>query len=99
MKTKFLSACIGIAAVLFAMGFFIQSINPARAQTNVGNSNSDCKTGKYQMQFSTIVFGSTVYYRILVYDTETGKSRIYNGSSGYDGWKEDEKNLPENPLN
>src|SRR5688500_2913980 len=80
MKTKFLSACIGIAAVLFALGFFIQSISPARAQTNVGNTNSD-KIGKYQMQLSVIQFGNTVYYKILVYDTETGKSIMYNTSS------------------
>jgi hypothetical protein len=99
MKTKFLSVCIGIGIVLFSSGFFIQSISPATAQTNVGNTNSDCKTGRYQMQLSSFVFSSAVYYRILVWDTETGKSKQYVSSSGSSAWTLDDENLPGNPMN
>jgi hypothetical protein len=98
IKTKFLSVCLGISVVLFSFGFVIRSFTPATAQTNLGGNLSDCKTGKYQMQLSSFVFGQTVYYRVLIWDTETGKSKQYISSSGSSTWEVSSENLPSSPL-
>lgn len=98
MKTKFLSVCLGIAAVVFSLGFFIRTINPASAQTNIGNP--DGKMGKYQMSFTSCLTQSgIIYYDIMVWDTETGMSRFYTTTSSYnDKWVKTKNQLPADPL-
>lgn len=94
---KITQRLLGLAAVIFALAFLIQSSSPVQAdnapQTTYG-------TGKYQMEL-TSVMGSddrpTVY--IMVWDTETGRSKMYyaqvsNGTNSADSRFQ----LPSSPL-
>lgn len=85
MKTKFLSACLGIAAVLFASGFLIRSVNPANAapapESFANETYYTGSPGKYQ--FITLNTGSSEE-SILVWNTESAASAIYEKKSyGY----------------
>jgi hypothetical protein len=82
--SNFLQKCIGIALVsgtiLFGSAALIGTINPAKAD-NPGTIN---ETGKIMMDQNSFIHNSNYYYHILVWDTETGKSKLYNykASSG-----------------
>ena len=78
MKNKFLSLSIGVTMMLLAAGFFIRSFNLATAapapETFLQQSTN--KIGKYMMVMNDD--GGSV----IVWDTETGKSRYYGVSGG-----------------
>jgi hypothetical protein len=82
---NFLNKCKGIAlvsfsfaAILFGSAAMIYSINPAKAdQPTVANV-----AGKILMDQNSFVHDGGYYYHILVWDSETGKSKIYNMSNG-----------------
>ncbi len=99
MKTKFLQICIGITIVLLSSGFFIRSIVPATAQTNIGNTEPG-KIGKYQIVMSSCVDNIAIYYIASIIDTETGKTQTYTATGGQSGWSKNTGNwnLPENPM-
>lgn len=103
-ETTFLDKCKGIALVfgtfslmLFGAAALMFSISPAQAnnapQTTYG-------TGKYQMELTSVVSnkGNTFWY-VLVWDTETGRSKFYYGSVE-DGMNAADSrfNLPSSPL-
>ncbi|BDS13993.1 hypothetical protein [Aureispira anguillae] len=94
---KITQRLLGVAAIIFAVAFLIQSASPAQAdnapQTTYG-------TGKYQMQFQVELEGDDdlVYY-MLVWDTETGRSKMYYGSPGAGTNEAASKfQLPSSPL-
>lgn len=87
----------GSAAIIFALAFLIQSTSPAQAnnapQTTYG-------TGKYQMEL-TSVMGSDdrSSWFILIWDTETGRSKFYYGNLSNGINVADNKfQLPSSPL-
>lgn len=96
MKTKFLSACLGVAVVLFAIGFLIRSIQPAQAaptpeQFVEGSTN---KIGKYMMTLSPE--DSERYEIVFIWDTETGASSKYIKKPT--GYEKSAVQLPEKPM-
>lgn len=68
----------GLAAIIVAVAFFIQTISPAQADVNPQQTYA---TGKYQMQFQAQNDTDAMHWYILVYNTETGYSKFYYGDS------------------
>lgn len=101
---NFLERCKGWALVISATGFlflglaaFVFSISPAQADVNPQQTYA---TGKYQMEFTSVVSGGTTEWYILVYDTETGYSKMYYGDSSMGKITNAASafNLPSSPL-
>jgi len=80
MNFKFLQISLGISLMLLSVGFLIRSVQPAQA-ANPFPHDGTSKVGKYQISISTCVDADAVYDRIMVYDTETGKSVYYKGKN------------------
>lgn len=94
---KITQRLLGLAAVIFALAFLIQSSSPVQAdnapQTTYG-------TGKYQMTMNTFLdSGGHINWYVLVWDTETGRSQMYSGglSNGVQA-ATSKYNLPSSPL-
>ena len=96
--SNFLQKCIGIALVsgtiLFGSAALIATINPAKAD-NPSTVNS---TGKYMMHQESSQKDGKSYYNILVWDTETGKSKMYYQSTSEGTYKVSSGQLPSSPL-
>jgi hypothetical protein len=101
--TSFLNKCKGISLVVgsvallfFGAAALIFSTTPAQADApQMGNG-----AGKYQMSLSSLVSSKgTTYWYVLVWDTETGRSRMYYGNQNA-GMKAagGQFNLPSSPL-
>jgi hypothetical protein len=80
-----------IAAIIFSCAALFYAINPVKAD-NPTLTNS---TGKYMMDQNAFVF-KDFNYHILVWDTETGKSKLYRFSDG--SWSNNIAQLPSSPL-
>ena len=95
MKTKFLQACIGITIVLLATTFFIRTIDGAQAAPGPDKffQQGTSKIGKYSMAF---VMNSENWKAVIVMDTETGKTKIYN--EGTAGFALNDRQLPVSPM-
>lgn len=103
-STSFLDKCKGIALVfgafsliLFGAAALIYSSAPAKA----AQPNTTYATGKYQMQMNAVLNdASTMYFYVLVWDTETGYSKMYYGSDklGKITTAGSAFNLPSSPL-
>lgn len=99
--TRFLQIAAGIAMIIAATGFLIRSMQPARA--DVASPFSAFTSGKYMMD-QTVVYSSSeniIYHYILVWDTETGKSKLYwfdRTDKRSFKWEEFGKDLPQQPL-
>ena len=81
--------------ILLASGFFIRSIDVAHADPTPEKffQQGTNKIGKYSMAFT---MNAQNWKAVIVMDTETGKSKIYNeGSSGF---ILNSHQLPENPV-
>ena len=81
--------------ILLSAGFFIRSIDVMHASPSpeIFFQQGTNKIGKYSMAF---VMNTQNWKAVIVMDTETGKSKIYNeGSSGF---KLNSVQLPENPM-
>ncbi len=63
---------LGLSALIFALGSIIH--NPLKADM----PNQTSSTGKIMMQQNSFVHNGNYYFHILVWDTETGKSKQYN---------------------
>lgn len=100
MNNKFLQATLGIAAIIFAAGFFIRSISPAQAAPTPQEflEEGTNKIGKYQMALGVANDPDQIYYNILVWDTETGKSQFYGFNRSAQEWTAWSTNIPETPL-
>jgi hypothetical protein len=96
--SNFLQKCIGLALVsgtiLFGSAALISTINPAKADNPTTVNNS----GKYQMSTVGFMFNSKPVYNVLVWDTETGKSKIYGFNSTTFKMVQEGYQLPASPL-
>ena len=64
----------GLAAIIFAFAFLIRSASPAQADNGPQTTYS---SGKYMMQMDAEVGDGNMNWYVLVWDTETGRSKIY----------------------
>ncbi len=94
---KFVDFCKGIMFLLIGVGiasFGIASISNNSAKADSPNTTDS--TGKIMMHQNSFVYDGNYFFQVVVWDTETGKSKFYemdNGklvSSGY--------SLPSSPL-
>jgi hypothetical protein len=96
--SNFLQKCIGIALVsgtiLFGSAALIGTINPAKAD-NPNNVNS---TGKIMMDQINVTKDGKSFYHVLVWDTESGKSKMYYLSFSESTWKTASNQLPSSPI-
>ena len=97
MKTmNFINAfqkiALSLGVLLFGLGFFVSSLNPAKADQNTNTTNA----GKIMMHQNSFVHDGNYYFQVVVWDSETGKSKFYNMDNG----KLDvaEFSLPSSPL-
>jgi len=86
MKNKFLQIAMGTSMLFITAGFFVRSFNtvqaaPAPEKFLQANSNS---IGKYMILQLPVHTGDGTagFGRLLVLDTETGKSKIYRWGGG-----------------
>jgi hypothetical protein len=96
MKTKFLSACLGVAAVICSVAFLIRSASPANATPTPEEfvQQGTDKIGKYQMMLSA---ENASYYEIVfIWDTETGTSTRYVKKPT--GYEKATLQLPASPM-
>jgi hypothetical protein len=82
----------GVAAIVFALGTVIS--NPVKAD-NPATLN---ESGKIQMATSGFLSSNgKIIYEVIVWNTETGKSKIY-GFNGKDAMVAENFQLPSSPL-
>ncbi len=105
MKNKFLQISLGISLVLFSLAFFIRSISTAQAAPSSERFiNEGTNTiGKYTLTFLSYDYvenngTESAARRVIIMDTETGKTIYYGLNDGDDGWKKMGDQLPENPF-
>jgi len=102
---KFLQISIGISAILLSGALFVKSIQPSYAESVPPKqlTNTTIAAGKYMMnQFAVYsVSENTIYQYVLVWDTETGKSKMYwfdrTNKKNFE-WEAFGKDLPATPL-
>ena len=85
---------LSFGILFLGMGVFIYSLAPAKAD-QVTATNA---TGKIMLHQNSFVHGGNFYYHILAWDTETGKSKIYNFSPSTSTLKVAPYQLPSSPL-
>jgi hypothetical protein len=83
-----------LAVVLFGGGFFMSTINPAKADNPTTVNN----TGKIMMDQVNVTKDGKSFYHTLVWDTESGKSKMYYLSFTESTWKVASNQLPSSPL-
>lgn len=88
-----------LCAILLCSGFFLFSVKTVSAKQNEFSSMSPIGVaGKYMMQYVTWMPEQGVVVRqILVWDTETGKSKRYSLNDNSE-WVLTDTQLPEKPL-
>lgn len=101
--TTFMEKCKGIALImgafsllLFGAAALIHSASPAQANEGPQMTSS---TGKYMMTMSAVAIDGKVHWYTLVWNTETGRSKIYYANVN-DGMKAGhvDYDLPSSPL-
>jgi uncharacterized protein (DUF2147 family) len=96
--SNFLQKCFGIALVsgtiLFGSAALISTINPAKAD----NPTTENSTGKIMMDQINVTKDGKSFYHTLVWDTETGKSKMYYLSFTESTWKVASNQLPSSPI-
>lgn len=105
------SVGIGVGAVLIGLAMVMHASQPAIANNTPNFNFEDDATveqlkalpvssaGKYQMCMQAVTVNSKVHWYTLVWDTETGRSKIYYANTN-DGIVagHDDYNLPSSPL-
>lgn len=93
---KIAQRLFGFAAIVFAFAALIYSTNPATA----AKPDTEYGTGKYMMNFTSTWDGERLQWNVLVWDTETGRSKFYygNGKLGRIEAALSAYNLPSSPL-
>jgi hypothetical protein len=89
---RIFATLIGLAVFTFALGTVFN--NPAKAD-HVTATNA---TGKIMMHQNSFVHGGNFYWHIAVWDTETGKSKLYNFNPSNSSLKLSSYQLPSSPL-
>jgi hypothetical protein len=69
----FQKIALSLGVLFFGIGVFIYSIIPAQADNPTVNNSA----GKYMMSESGFLLNGKPAYHILVWDTETGKSKLH----------------------
>ena len=69
----FQKIALSLGVLFFGIGVFIYAISPAQADSPT-TTNS---TGKIMMSESGFVLNGNPVYHVLVWDSETGKSKLY----------------------
>lgn len=100
MNSNFFKACLGISLVFISLSLFVYSLTANAATTTPAKtvSSKPSKIGKYMMNISTAVDEKYLYRTILVWDTETGKSRVYYENRKDGNFSQLWGQLPESPL-
>ncbi len=96
---KFVDFCKGIMFLLIGIGiasFGIASISNNSAKADSPNTVNS--TGKIMMSESGFVLNNSPIYHILVWDTETGKSKLYNYDKSVNKISTPPYQLPSSPL-
>ena len=86
----------GLAAIIFAVCFGIASItnNPAKAD----NPTTVNSTGKIMIDQNAFIKEGQFFYHIIVWDTETGKSKLYIFKQSTGVFGSTPYQLPSSPL-
>ena len=96
--SNFLQKCFGIALVsgtiLFGSAALIATINPAKAD----NPMTENSTGKIMMDQIAWQRDGKTFYNILIWETETGKSKMYYQSPSEGTYKVASGQLPSSPI-
>lgn len=97
MKNNFLQVSIGVTIMLFGAGFFIHTLKTATATPNpeMFIQQGANKIGKYMMMETHY---SNNRSATIVWDTETGNSRVYYFSNDEGKYMLDPSHIPDNPL-
>ena len=86
----------GLAAVIFAFAFLIRSASPAQADVAPQTNYS---TGKYMMSLQAEMSETQMCWYILVWDTESGRSKFYYGNKNEGmGAANSKYQIPSSPL-
>jgi hypothetical protein len=90
------ASLFGTAAIIFAFAFLIRSASPAQADNGPETTYS---TGKYMMSLQATMGPSDMNWYVLVWDTESGRSKMYYGNTDAGmGPANSQYNLPSSPL-
>ena len=86
-----------IGTLLFGTAALIHSASPATADAA---PSTITESGRYAMQMNSVYTGSKTAFYILVWDTNSGRSKIYYGSTemGKISAAGSAYNLPSTPL-
>lgn len=109
LKQNWYKVLIGTSMFMASSAFLIQSVSPVQAGNNIDFRNdalsdfsSSGTSGKIMMNSTQINLNGKTFYAVLVWDTETGKSKLYsaNLSATSPLMKAEASNvqLPSNPL-
>lgn len=86
-----LISSIALLMASAALLIFALKYSPAKAGNDISNNSS----GKIMMDQNSFVYNNQYYYNVLVWDTETGRSKLYYTNSKE--WILDTQ-LPASPL-
>ena len=86
----------GSALIIFATLFGIASITNNSA--NAGNPTTVNNSGKYQISTAGFELNGNPVYNVVVWDTETGKSKLYNFDRGTNKMVAPSYQLPSSPM-
>jgi hypothetical protein len=96
---KFVDLCKGIMFLLIGIGiasFGIASISNNSAKADSPNTVNS--TGKIMMSESGFLLNGKAMYHILVWDTETGKSKLYYLGTATGKFHSADYQLPASPI-
>jgi len=95
---NFVKVVLSVSVFIFSLSALIYTTTPATADA----PTTSYSTGKYQMQLQTEFnpVDKATYFYILVWNTETGRSKYYYGSTkkGKVAPAGSSFNLPSSPL-
>ena len=86
----------GSALIIFATLFGIASISNNSAKAD--NPNTVNSIGKIMMSESGFLMNGTAIYHVLVWDTETGKSKLYGYQPSGKSMKPTDYQIPSSPI-
>ena len=88
----------GSALIIFATLFGIASISNNSAKADSPNTVNS--TGKIMLDAEVVNLNGKVFYSVIAWDTETGKSSLYsiNYSATTPAFQKESSNLPSSPL-
>jgi hypothetical protein len=93
LKINLIKSISSLSMLIAAVALLIFAVKYSPVQAYGNNTTSS--GGKIMMDQSTFVYNNQYYYNILVWDTETGRSKLYYTNSK--AWVLDTQ-LPASPL-